>query len=419
MKLHRLLFREIAHRKFNFLMGSLSVAVAVGCGVATVLLLDAFDRDTKQTLASMADQSRKEWARYTDDVRKDMLTLGFNLMILHKDQNLSNPDTHARTLPEDYALTLAKSKLIDINHVLPFLQQKFWWAERNRWITLVGTTGEVYIKNPKKQTPMLQAVPRGRATLGYAIHQSLKLKAGDRIALGGREFVVEKCLGPKGFTEDENVFVPLRDAQDLLKKAGRITGMLAINCQCNPEGLLGIQKNISRLLPDTRVIEHSTKLIARAEVRSKAARQADADLKRTQAARVTLRVRRRAFGAALIPLVVIVSAVWLGLLMWDNVRRRRGEIGILRALGLTGGKVLALFLGKALLIGIAGAVVGFVGGLVVSAAMVGGAALGALGPVLLLVSVATAAVLSLVASWVPAQVAAGTDPAVVLQKESL
>jgi putative ABC transport system permease protein len=41
------------------------------------------------------------------------------------------------------------------------------------------------------------------------------------------------------------------------------------------------------------------------------------------------------------------------------VRERRDEIGILRALGHHSGRIAALFLGKAILLGLAGAAVGY------------------------------------------------------------
>ena len=420
MRMRQLLLREIAYRKFNFATGLLCVAVAVACGVGAALLLRAFDRDTDKVLADMQAASKAAWDKYKDEMRKDMLELGFNLMVLHKDQNLSNPDEHGKTLPETHGEKLAAARLKSINHVLPFLQQKFWWPERKRWITLVGTLGEVYIQNPKTQKPMLKEVERGRATLGRAIHESLALKLGDKIDIAGRRFAVQECLGPRGFQEDENIFVPLRDAQELLGQQGRITGILAINCTtCDPETLLSIQRDVQSLLPETRVIEHSTKLIARANVRAKSAREADAALVRERKTRTELRAGRTAFSAVLIGLVAVLSVVFLSLLMWDNVRRRQLEIGILRAIGVTRKKILALFLGKALLIGIIGAAVGYGGGVAVALVRAPGAAAraGLMDPLLLGGSIAGAALLSALASWVPARLAAGIDPAIVLQRE--
>jgi len=104
------------------------------------------------------------------------------------------------------------------------------------------------------------------------------------------------------------------------------------------------------------------------------------------------------------------------------VRERRAEIGILRAIGVSGPKVAALFLGKAVLLGLVGAVFGFALGTAL--------ALWA-GPVmfewmarrmapdyaLLVWSAIAAPLLAALASYIPAMVAVAQDPAVVLREE--
>jgi hypothetical protein len=59
-----------------------------------------------------------------------------------------------------------------------------------------------------------------------------------------------------------------------------------------------------------------------------------------------------------VPLVLLVGAGWLGLLAWLNVRERRAEIGLWRALGHGSARIAGLLLGKAVLLGAFGAVVG-------------------------------------------------------------
>jgi putative ABC transport system permease protein len=51
--------------------------------------------------------------------------------------------------------------------------------------------------------------------------------------------------------------------------------------------------------------------------------------------------------------------VWIGVLAATNVRDRRQEIGLLRALGYDTSGILRLFLGKAMLVGLFGAIAGF------------------------------------------------------------
>jgi putative ABC transport system permease protein len=195
----------------------------------------------------------------------------------------------------------------------------------------------------------------------------------------------------------------------------------AINCNCaaDPKGLATIREQIARLLPNTKVREHMGKMVVRAESRAEVAKQADRDLEREKAARSELRAKRQAFNAVLVPLVAVVAAVWLGLMMWDNARHRRGEIAILRAIGIRNGQILTLVLTKALAIGLLGALAGFTAGISIAVARSKTATgiTGLFDPGILAGCLLGTVFLAVVASWLPAMLAAQTDPAVVLQKE--
>ena len=136
-------------------------------------------------------------------------------------------------------------------------------------------------------------------------------------------------------------------------------------------------------------------------------------------------IRDRAFAAWLIPLVIVAAGVWVGLLALGNVRARSTEIGILRALGVRSRQVLSVFLGKAALLGVVGAVLGYACGFISGAAWsqwegvpVSVENLGSLfDPVLLVGVLVLAPLLSCLASWIPALLAARQDPAVVLREE--
>jgi len=130
-----------------------------------------------------------------------------------------------------------------------------------------------------------------------------------------------------------------------------------------------------------------------------------------------------------VPLVVLGCIVWVGLLALGNVRHRRTEIGILRAMGVRAGQILAIFLARALVVGLIGAVAGYAVGFAVAAAWdireagdtaLGGQAVGAaalFAPVLLVATLVLAPLLSAMASLVPAMMAAQQDPAIVLREE--
>src|SRR5262249_28929422 len=144
MSVTRLILQEILHRKLNFLLGVLAVLVAAGCLVAAVTLLALYDRPAQELVAAHEAATRGRLAGLEDDYRKIGLKLGFNLLILPRDQNLGDfyaEDYASKTMPEDYASRLAKARVLTVNHVLPTLQRKVKWPERDRTILLAGVRG--------------------------------------------------------------------------------------------------------------------------------------------------------------------------------------------------------------------------------------------------------------------------------------
>ena len=85
----------------------------------------------------------------------------------------------------------------------------------------------------------------------------------------------------------------------------------------------------------------------------------EVNLDATKARREKMQGNMETLAAVMTTLVVLASAIWVGLLALANVRERVTEIGVLRALGRSSARIAALFLGKAVLLGVAGAAVGF------------------------------------------------------------
>ena len=146
-----------------------------------------------------------------------------------------------------------------------------------------------------------------------------------------------------------------------------------------------------------------------------------ASIEREKEGRDKLRAEREALAAVLVPVVMIGSGVWIGLLALANVRDRRGEIGILRALGLRSRQILLIFLGKAVATGLAGACLGYLAGRVIGVLWceAPGAPpihLAFVDPRLLVLVLVAAPLLAALASWLPAISAAQQDPATVLRE---
>lgn len=403
MKIWGMIWREIAFRKFNFVLALLSVSAAVACLIGTLTLL----RTDKAEVA-------KAGAGLEDAIRKITKGLGFNVIILPEDQDLNEMHLEGslnKQMPEEYAHRLAESKIVTINHLLPTIMKKLTWPETGLPIVLYGTRGEVPIQHRDPKKPLLDTVPKGTMIIGHHVSQKLGLKEGDETTLLGHKFFLGKVHGERGNIDDATVWINLTEAQELLGMQNLIHAIQALECHCAGDRISQIRVEIARILPGTQVLERGPPALARAEARDQARQSAEDASK-----------RREAFAAVLAPLIWVGAAVWIGFLMLGNVRERRAEIGILRAIGFRSSQILLLFLGKAFLFGILGTLLGFVVG------ALAGASLGEMTagweslqnpevPIHFVLALGLAVALSVFASWIPALSAARQDPALVLQEE--
>ena len=429
MTIWSLLIREILHRKLNFALAVLSVMVASGSLIGSITLLRVHDVRTDQILEQKEAELQQSTAQLNDETRKAMLKLGFNVVILPKDQNLSDwyaEDYASKYMPEEYVHRLADSGIVTVRHFLPSLQQKIEWPEQKRKIILVGARDEVPNLHKSPVKPMVEPVPPGTITLGHELHRSLDIKVDDKVALMGKEFTVHACHKERGNKDDITAWIYLAEAQELLDKPGQINAILALECLCvGEEALPKIRKEIASILPGTQVIERGSRALARAEARIKVAEQGRMLIEKEKRDRQELRSERERLASILTPVVVTACAVWIAVLGLTNVRARREEIGILRAIGVCSRHILVMFMSRHVLVGALGGAIGFAaGGL--SAAYFSAAREGTRIGItdmdlswvgLLVLSVVGAAVLAVIAGWIPTMIATRQDPADVLREE--
>ncbi|MFQ5808387.1 MAG: ABC transporter permease [Armatimonadota bacterium] len=379
MSVVRLLLREIQHRQLSFLLGVLAVVMAVALFVAILTMCDASQRETTRL----------------------MRDLGFNVLILPKGTDMSDfwsADFAKEDMPEDYVHRLANSHTVTIRHLVARLQKKITWRKRD--VLLTGILPEVGMAHLAEKPPMGASVPQGKVWLGFELAQSMGVAVGDTIELGGKRFVVDKCLEERGSKDNIRIFAHLHDVQAVLGQPGRINEIRAISCRCEGERLPRIRADIAAALPGTRVTEFRTQAVARAETRQMVEQ----------------------YAAFIIPAVLVVAAIWIALLTLSNVRQRRVEIGILRAMGVGSGRIAALFLGKAVVIGVLVAGLGFALGTALAlrfGPQVFPLTANKIAPMynLLSWSLLGAPLLSALASYLPTIVAITQDPAAVLREE--
>ena len=437
MNVRRLILLEIMHRKLGFALAVSTIAASVAALVAVAGLLGSHDLRTTGMLDEMnaetlrmEERFTREMKAYEDGVRKTMKGLGFNVFIFPEGQELDEVYAEgfaSKTMPEDYANTLAQSKIVTVNHLLPSLTRKLKWPERERTVILIGIRGEVPIahKDPKK--PLIDPVPKGRIVLGYELHRSLGLSEGNSTVFMGREFTIEKCHSERGTKDDVTIWMHLGECQELLGEEGRINAIKALECNCASIDRLGeIRKEIAGILPGTKVIETESKALARAEARNKAKKLSQTAIAAKKAETVKLRADRERLRVedgqkynALLSVVIVLSMAWVAFLAFSNSRDRRSEIGILRAMGISTGAILSALMGRAFIVGFTGAGLTLLLAFILSTPLsepLNGFELQSLAGYVPMVLLCVPA-LSCAASWLPALQAVNRDPATILRNE--
>ncbi|MFO0970071.1 MAG: hypothetical protein U0793_31350, partial [Gemmataceae bacterium] len=265
MSLFRFVCREIVFRKLNFLLGVFAVAVAVGCVLGQLVILEQHDRRTEEILSEREDDYRRELSGLEDDIRKSMTRLGFNLVIFAKDVNpvdVARKGYIDRYMPEEYVERLTGSSLVSINHLLPVLEQRRLVPEIDLAVSFKGTVGEKTIASQSKKKALVESVPRGKVTLGALVRKAIeekhkeagRLNPGDKVTLAGKTFVIHK-LQPAGGDDDQTAWIHLKDAQEMFSRKGQINALYALGCNCSAGRLGVIRADIAKILPETQVEE--------------------------------------------------------------------------------------------------------------------------------------------------------------------
>jgi putative ABC transport system permease protein len=381
MSVITMVLKEIRHRKVNFALAVLAVMTAVAFLVAFFTAAKASERETARL----------------------MLSMGYNLHVVAKNADLGQflmTGMLDATMPEAYLQTLATQKSVSYNHLLGTLEGRLTWQGME--IILTGIAPEVCPPGQKKP-PMTFEIKPGTAYVGHRIAEQSGVRKGDTINLGGKTLTVERCLGESGGMDDVRIQCSLRDAQEILNRPGQITEIRAVDCLCFLQGdpVAILRREIGAILPEARVVQVKPLANARAKQRQ---------------------MIRNIF-AVMLPFVLVACGVWIGVLAIMNVRDRQQEIGLLRALGYDTVPIMLLFLGKAVLVGLFGAVAGFLLGtglgLRFGPRVFEITAKTMLRPEssLLLLACVLAPLFALVASFIPAMIAVTYDPAATLREE--
>jgi putative ABC transport system permease protein len=405
MKIRQIVLRELFQRN-NQLISSL---VAVSLGIAVMVAIQSTTHYSEKAVAGELD------------------ALGANILILAKDatvQDYYSADFQQSEIPENYVSILTSSGLQGLDNLSPKLSIPVDVGGRNATLTGIlpksefkskaiwqGTLG-VFTKpqgcgisvNIPGITDATKTLVRKRVIdslapddmlVGADIASSMGIKAGDSLTVLGKRFVATAILPITGTVDDGRLFAHLHTVQKLTGKNSVLHSIEIVGCCSAISG--GLIQKINKLLPDAKVVTISQ--IVSTQIRAN-----------TIMSRISL---------IMLVVILVVGGASIANYMFANVYERRREIGIYMAMGANSSWILKLFLVKALIIGIAGGVFGYILGSILAVALgprIAGVAVYPL-PVYALYSVVISTVIAFIASTIPAINATRVDPSLIMKED--
>lgn len=404
MKIQTLVWREIFERKNQLATSFLAILLGVSVIVA---------------MKNITFYSEKAVAYQLD-------ALGANILVLPKSASLQDyysADMQNEEFPEEYVARLTSSDLKGLDNLSPKLSlpvevvgkrfvltgilPKNEFQAKMAWQSVgifsrpenCGVAADVPgLAAPAKETLVRKRVIDTLATnevlVGADMAAALKTGEGSSITLMGRPFKVSAVLPQTGTVDDSRAFAHLHAVQQMAGKGAVVNAIEIVGCcQQISQGL--VQK-INQLLPDAKVAT-ITQIV-------------DTQIK-------TNRMMAR-LSLLFLTIIVLVGGASIANYMFANVFERRREIGTLMALGAGSPVVLRMFLLKAVWLGLAGGVGGYVLGTAL-AAILGPRVAGV--PVFPMLSplfwaVGVAVLVCVAATYLPARRAARLDPSAALQE---
>lgn len=323
MKIWQLILKEIKFRKLNFTLIFFPVVVATSLCVM---------------MLTVSHAAYKE-------INRQMRNLGTNLIIVPKSMNQFDyfkDGFTSDTLPEDYIEKLRKAKIFTVQHLIGTIDKPI--DIKGKTAIVRGTMAAAQVAHAGKKAPMGTEVPLGKVFCGFAIAQQLNLEIGGALTIKDRNFIVDKIYRSKGNKEDVMIYMNLREAQEIFEMPKKVNVIRALQCQTDCNEFSEIEKKLSAIKAELQPLVPDADFIEQSDI---------ADV------REYTRNTMQKFNNFILPIIFIVSLIWIALIFINNVKERKQEIGILRALGADSGQISQLFLCKALFIGLIGGLCGY------------------------------------------------------------
>lgn len=404
MKIKQLVLREMFQRN-NQLISSL---IAVSLGIAVMVAIESTTYYSEKAVAGELD------------------ALGANILLLAKDatvQDYYSADFQQSEIPESYVSVLTHSGIQGLDNLSPKLSIPVDMG--NRKATLTGimprnefkskatwqTTLGVFTKpqscgitanipgitdttKTQVRKRVIEDLAEDAMLVGADIAKTQSIKEGDSVTVLGKRFVTEAILPITGTVDDGRLFAHLRTVQKLAGKDSVLHSIEIVGC-CSAIST-GLIQQLNKLLPDAKVVTISQ--IVSTQIRAN-----------TVMKRISL---------IMLVVILLVGGASIANYMFANVYERRREIGVYMAMGADSAWILKLFLLKALIIGLAGGVFGYIIGSLLAMVLgprIAGVTVFPL-PIYALYSVVISTAIAFAASAVPAINATKVDPSLIMKE---
>lgn len=197
--------------------------------------------------------------------------------------------------------------------------------------------------------------------VGEALAKKLGVQAGGRIALDGQNHRIAGLLSA-GAAEDNEVVVPLHVAQAILGRPGAVRRVL-VSALTKPEDALALRdpKSMSPAVLERWSCSPYPQSIA--YVLQQAIPHSRVEpIRQVANTEGTVLTRIKGLMLLITLAALLASALAVSAAMATAMFERRGEIGLMKALGAGNGAVASIFLAEAALLALLGGIIGFFGG---------------------------------------------------------
>jgi putative ABC transport system permease protein len=383
MKLHNISFNNLKRRKGKMIFLVLGLFI----GIATIVTLMSITESMTHDIEDRLDQYG---ANIVMVPRSDNLALSYGGITMGG-VNYQTVEFDEKKIPE--IRTIENSKNIGL--VAP----KVLGAAkvRGKDVLLMGVDfeTEMQLKNWWQFEGAPPAAPN-ELLIGSQTAITYDLAVGDTLDIMGDDYTVTAVLKPTGSSEDGIIVGDLHAFQNILGKEGKVS-MVEIQAFCRDCPITELTLQISEKFPEAKVT----------------------GLRQAMMSKMQTVEMFKTFSYGIAVLVIFIGSLLVFVTMMGSVNERTREIGIFRAIGFRRGHVMQIILLEAMVVGLIGGLLGYLGGnaiawvslpLVVKSSSFAGLNYN-LGGVSLLLAVA----LSLIASLYPAQKASKLDPSEALR----